>query len=210
MTSHWPRGRILIQFLTLFTALLLAAIVIYVDTIMLGNTMGETSLVQILQAFLILGSAALFGAGASLSIDQRGYLILVSTLFLCMFVREQDGLLDNIVHGFWRVPVLIIATVGLIGVMRNRNTVRVPFLQHAQDSSFWILAVGFLQLVVFSRLFGTGHLWHNIPGQGDLGPTRMIVQEGVELVSYALIFLGSLLSHKFQFAKRSNPTKALD
>ncbi len=182
---------------------MLTIVVIYADVLVFGNTMDERSLVQNSQALLILGSAAFFGLSASISSDQRGYLTLVSTLFLCMFVRENDGLLDNIEHGFWRIPVIVIAGVGMVIVIINRKTLRNPLVQHAQDSSFWILAVGFLQLVVFSRLFGSGQLWHQIPGQGDLGALKSIVQEGAELMSYALIFAGSFFAYKYQFANQS-------
>lgn len=203
MTPNWPMRRPILQFLTLFLLIVLIIAVIYADLLVFGNTMDERSMVQNSQALLILGSAAFFAVAANKSRDQRGYLTLVSTLFLCMFVRENDGLLDNIEHGFWRIPVIIIASVGMIIVIRNRKTLWTPFVQHAQDSSLWILAVGFLQLVVFSRLFGSGQLWHHIPGQGDLGPTKSIVQEGTELMSYALIFAGSFLSYMYQFAGQS-------
>lgn len=208
MSSNSPMRRTIFQFLTLFGSLLLTVAVIYADVLVLGSTMGERSLVEVLQALMILGSAAFFAAGASNSSDQRGYLILVSTLFLCMFVRENDGLLDNVEHGFWRIPVLIIAVVGMFAVVNKKKTIRSPFIRHAQDASFWILAVGFLQLIVFSRLFGSGSLWHNIPGHADLGPTKTIIQESIELMSYSLILLGSFFSYRYSFgAHQTSVTK---
>jgi hypothetical protein len=194
-------GRGAKQAFTLLAAFLLSVAIIYFDVLAMGGAMGENSPVQLSQAILVLGSAAFFALGARTNSDQRGYLLLVATLFLCMFVRENDGLLDGIVHGFWLVPVLMIAVAGGGAVIYNRATLRGPAHQHAQDGSFWILAVGFLQLVVFSRLFGSGLLWDQVPGQHDLEAAKTIVQESTELVSYSLIFLGSYLSHKYRYGK---------
>ena len=170
--------------------------------------MGEGSLVEWCQALLILGSAIFFGLGARNHASLRGYLILVSALFLCMFVRENDGVLDGIVHGFWRVPVLIIAVVAGFLVFKNRKTIRPALIHHVQDSSFWILTVGFFQLIIFSRLFGSGKLWKNIPNQADLAVAKSIIQESTELVSYSLIFLGAYLSHKYVFGKQQQSLDA--
>lgn len=199
MTSSQSNGRSALQGVTLFVAMLATVAIIYIDLLVLGNTLREESLVQISQALLILGSGVFFALGARDNPEQRGYLLLVATLYLCMFVRENDGPLDVIVHGFWRVPVLIIAVVGGYAVYKNRQTLRAPFSHHAKDSSFWIMIVGFLQLIVFSRLFGSGNLWDNIPNQLDLSGAKDIIQEGIELMSYSLIFHGSYFSHKYRF-----------
>jgi hypothetical protein len=205
MTSSWFNGRTALQVLSLFASMLFSAVIIYFDVLTLGNTMGESSLVEISQAIAILCSGLFFALGARNNIDQRGYLLIVATLFLCLFVRENDALLDTIVHGFWRVPALIVLGVGTFAVFRNKNTIRAPLSQHTKDSSFWLLIVGFLQLIVFSRLFGSGQLWEHVPGQVDFVVIKRMVQEGLELVSYALIFVGSYLSYKYQFGASQNP-----
>ncbi len=202
MFSDRPYARMVLQFSGIFAAFVITLVIIYVDILALGSVMGEGSLVEISQALLILGSAVFFALGARHHADLRGYLLLVSTLFICMFIRENDGLLDPIDHGFWKVPVLIIAILGGFAVFKHRSTLRSGLKQHAQDSSFWILTVGLLQLIVFSRLFGSGKLWKNIPNQADLALAKTIIQEGTELVSYSLVFLGACLSYRYLFGKR--------
>lgn len=204
MFANQPFARIALQAFGIFVAFVITIAVIYVDILVMGNAMVEGSLVEWKQALLIFGSAIFFALGARHHKDQRGYLILVTTLFLCMFVRENDGVLDGIVHGFWRVPVLIIAVVGGFFVFKYRKNIRPALGQHAQDSSFWIMTVGFLQLVVFSRLFGSGKLWKNIPNQADLAVAKSIVQESTELAGYSLIFLGAYLSHKYLFGTKQS------
>lgn len=183
---------------------LMTIAVIYADVLVLENVLGEGSLVEWCQALLILGSAVFFAIGARRHQDLRGYLILVSALFLCMYVRENDGVLDHIVHGFWRAPVLAIVIVAALLGFQNRKTIRPALAQHMQDSSFWILTVGFFQHIIFSRLFGSGKLWKSIPGQADLTAAKSIVQEGTELVSYALIFFGAYLSYRYLFGARQS------
>ena len=199
MASYRSIRRSALQLLGLFTSFLIAIALIYADVLVFGSIMGEWSLVQISQALMILGSAVFFALGARDTADQRGYLLLVATLFLSMFIRENDGPLDNIAHGFWLAPAALIGVVGAGAVYVNRRTLRLPFLQHAQDSSFWIIAVGFFQLIVFSRLFGSGLLWDHIPSQTNLDAVKSIIQEGIELVSYLLICFGSYLSYKHLF-----------
>ncbi|MDJ0859985.1 MAG: hypothetical protein QNI90_07470 [Dinoroseobacter sp.] len=199
-------GRSALQAATLLASILCTVAIIYADVLVLGSTMAEGSLVQVSQAVLILGSAAFFALGARNHVDERGYLLLVSTVFLCMFVRENDGLLDGIAHGFWRVPVTVIGVAGVFAVLSNKKTLRSPLERHAQDSSFWILAIGFLQLIVFSRLFGSGHLWDHIPNQADLGPVKAIIQESTELLGYSLIFLGSYLAYRYLYRKEQKLT----
>ena len=204
MIPSWTLDRNAFQILALFVSMIITVGIIYVDVLLLKTTMGEHSLVQIAQALMILGSAIFFFVGARNHADHRGYLLLVSTLFLCMFIRENDGFLDNIVHGFWLVLVLLVGAVGAFAILKNAKTLRGPLRRHAQDGTFWILAVGFFQLIVFSRLFGSGLLWNHILSSEALGTAKTIVQESTELVSYSFIFLGAYLSHKYLFSKNQN------
>jgi hypothetical protein len=66
------------------------------------------------------------------------------------------------------------------------------------------MLIGLLQLVIFSRLFGTGSLWEPVMGDSYQPGVKSIVQEGVELMSYALVLYGSALSCKSVF--KSRPT----
>lgn len=186
--------------LGLFAVILLASAILYVEVLFLGGEMSEGSLVQIAQAFMILLSAVFFALGVRRFPDKRGYLVAVSTLFFCMFIRENDGLLDQIRHGFWAVPAFLAAAVGGVAVWTYRTTLTGPLFSHAASGSFWIVMVGFLQLLVFSRLFGSHLLWNHVLTEDAAGIAKTIVQEGTELVSYSLIVLGSLLSLRAHFA----------
>lgn len=198
-------GRNTYQLLLLFAAILLTIAAIYTDVRVWENGMKETSLVETSQSALIFLSALFFALGARQYPEKRGYLALVATLFFCMFVRENDAFLDVIKHGFWRVPVLLTLCIGAVFVIPNRRTIGASARHHAQDSAFWFIAIGFFQLLVFSRLFGSRQLWGHALEQ-DAGLVKTTVQESTELMCYALIFLGSYLSHKYRYGDHQAST----
>ena len=58
--------------------------------------------------------------------------------------------------------------------------------------------IGLLIIIVFSRAFGTGSLWHDIMGDDYDTLYKNIIQEGLELFGYGLVLYGSML---FYFRK---------
>ncbi len=199
MNAAQSKSRSIRNILALICAFLVPVAIIYADVILLNSTMGESSLVQIAQVLMILAGALFFVAGARAQPAQRGYLVVFATLFLCMFIRENDGLLDHIAHGFWVVPASVTAFAGGLILRRSRDTVTGPFIAHAETGPFWILMTGFFQLMVFSRLFGSGHLWDFAEASAGSDVVKSLVQEGTELASYTLILLGSYLSLRSRF-----------
>lgn len=193
------RAQTLSSVLALIASVLLVCVVIYVEVRMLGGTMSEGGLVESVQALLIALSSLTFFVGAYRHPDQRSYLILVASVFLCMFVRENDRVLDQIAHGIWIVPTLLIMAAAGISAAKDRTTLLNPLRIHSQRGSFWVLAVGFVQLIVFSRLFGSGLLWDHSAMQAGSDVAKRIVQEGTELSSYALIFTGAFMSFETRF-----------
>ncbi|MEM9425322.1 MAG: hypothetical protein AAGA06_01345 [Pseudomonadota bacterium] len=193
------RAQALSFVLALIASVLFVCAVIYLEVRMLGGTMSEGGLVESVQALLIALCSLTFFLGAHRHPDQRGYLILVAALFLCMFVRENDRVLDQIAHGFWSVPTLLIIAATVVAVAKDRATLLNPLYIHSQRGSFWVLAVGFVQLIVFSRLFGSGLLWDHSAMQAGSDVAKRIVQEGTELSSYALILTGAFMSFETRF-----------
>jgi len=184
-----------------FLAILLIAanVSIFVDATILHNNLSERSISQFLQSIFILLSSAIFALGAVRYPFKRGYLTLVATLFGCMFIRENDAVFDLIRHGFWVVPVICVLIAGGWYIARNRSTVMDPFLCHLEGRHSTLVYTGFLIVVVFSRLFGTGSLWDAVMGNDYNTSYKSIIQEGVELLGYVLIFHGSCMSFLGRF-----------
>ncbi|QBY01776.1 hypothetical protein E2K80_14455 [Rhodophyticola sp. CCM32] len=185
---------ILIEFLVLLVLLIAVVLAINIDVVILENNLSEVSVTEILQSVFILVSAMIFAWRAWRHIRSRGYFIAVATLFACMFVRENDALLDHIRHGFWIVPVGMIACFGIISVCRYRDSLAGPLARHFQERHTTFIFIGLLLLLVFSRLFGTGSLWQAVMGAGYDPSVKTVVQEGLELLGYALITYGTVLS----------------
>ncbi|WP_206188323.1 hypothetical protein [Parasedimentitalea denitrificans] len=192
------------EFVLLFALLILANVTIFVDATVLHNNLSEKSFSQFLQSYFILMSSAIFALGAAWFPFKRGYLALVAILFACMFIRENDAVFDLVWHGFWIVPALSILLVGGWYIARNRHTLLEPILSQSNGRYSALICAGFLIIVVFSRLFGTGSFWEAVMGSNYNPDFKSIIQEGIELLGYVLIFHGSCMTFLGWFADHTN------
>ncbi|WIY27079.1 hypothetical protein [Parasedimentitalea psychrophila] len=201
--SHSENGRrllfVLVELFFLFILLIAANISIFVDATILHNNLSEISISQFLQSSFILLSSVIFALGAVRYPFKRAYLVLVATLFGCMFIRENDAVFDLIRHGFWVVPTFCALIASGWYTARNLDTLMDPFLCHLEGRHSTHVYTGFLIVVVFSRLFGTGSFWDAVMGNNYSPDYKSIIQEGVELLGYVLIFHGSCMSFLSRF-----------
>lgn len=166
-------------------------LIIQIDIRFLGNTLTENSMTEFSQSLLLFFSARVFAMRAWWDIGSRGYLIVGTTLFVCMFVRENDGFLDHIRHGFWIVPASVVAMVGGLSALHWKDSIAKPFLRHFERRETTFIFIGLLVVLVFSRLFGTTSLWQPLMGEAYNASFKTVVQEGLELLGYALIAYGA-------------------
>lgn len=195
---------ILVEFLT-FSILLVGIIfVIKIDVAIFENNLSEVSMTEALQSTLLLVSVIASALRAKLQIRSRGYFVAVATLFTCMFVRENDALLDLVYQGFWVVPAAVSAGFGSLCVYRYRDSIAEPFVRHFEERQTTFVFIGLLLLLVFSRLFGTGSLWQSVMQHGYNPSVKTVVQEGLELLSYLLIAYGTALPVAFRGIASNN------
>lgn len=194
-----------IEFLALTGLLVSVVLAVMIDVKVLKNSASESSLTEMLHALLALGSALIYIRRAIREDEARGYLIGLATLFTCMFIRENDAHLDQVYHGFWVVPVGVALLSGAVVMSWNKATFAEPLARQFAERYSTFVFMGLLIVLVFSRLFGTGALWQAAMG-AEYNPTfKTVVQEGLELLGYALIFFGSVLSLKYSRFKRRHP-----
>lgn len=184
---------IMIELVALMVLLTAVVAVVFIDIHFLQNGLSEMSLTELLQSTLIFASAGMFAGLAYRDANSRGCFIAVTTLFACMFIRENDAILDHIRHGFWVVPAGIVAICGATWSYFNKTSLLNPFLRYFTDRQVTFIYIGFLLLMVFSRLFGTGSLWQSIMGAEYNASVKTVVQEGLELLGYAFIAYGSFM-----------------
>tara|TARA_R110002049_G_C9168976_1_gene561696 strand:+ start:2912 stop:3577 length:666 start_codon:yes stop_codon:yes gene_type:complete len=194
-----------IEFLALTGLLVGVVLAVMIDLKLLKNGVSEASLTEVLQALLVLVSALIFIWRAIHEVGARGYLIGLATLFTCMFIRENDAHLDQIYHGFWVVLGAMAALCGAVIMRRYKTTFAAPLARQFAERHSTFMVMGLLMLLVFSRLFGTGALWQAVMGADYNATFKTVVQEGLELLGYALIVFGSVLSLKCCRFERRHP-----
>ena len=181
--------------LTVLTAIsFVAPLAAYLDVEVLHDGLTEISVTEISQSILLLLSTLLFCLEAKRRPYARGFLVLVAGFFACMFIREQDYFLDLILREGWlflAVPTAVVS-VGLAVVWRK--SVLTPMAAFTRTRSCVFIVAGLVIVIVFSRIFGSGHiLWAGIMGSDYKGLYKTVIQEGLELFGYGFIFFGSLL-----------------
>ena len=184
-----------VEFFILLILAILPAISVYTDIVILGNDIGEISVTEIAQETLLLLSAIIFWYGAWKKPTSRGFLVLVAGFLTSMFIREMDGFFDEIWHGFWFWPALIMAMVS-IGYARfaAKNTNLKPLIDFINTKPYFLILIGLIILLMLSRTFGSGNLlWHDLLPEGNSSLVKTVVQEGLELLGYAFIFYGALV-----------------
>ena len=180
-----------------FTEFILAALIaagvvgcIYFDVTINQNIL-EDSFVEFGQEALLLGTTALFAMQAIAK--RQGGLWLVAGFFGCMFIRELDAYFDMIVHGAWKYFALMVVAFVFFKAWRlgKENTIA-SLAAFMKTRSFVFIFIGLLIVLVYSRLFGMGELWHSIMTDNFNRTVKNIVEEGSELWGYALVFWGAI------------------
>lgn len=178
----------------LFIALIAAAFgLIYLDITVADTQLLEVSFTEVGQELMLATCAALFWASRG-AVEQKSFNALAGGLFACMFIRELDGLFDPISHSAWLWPALATAAICLFkgfGTPRRRANSISALARFSQSSSFSMIVAGF-GVLVFSRIFGMGTLWHQILQDGYQRLAKTMVEEGLELVAYCIFLTGSL------------------
>lgn len=169
----------------------LPVVLFHLDTLWLGNQIGEWSLVEVV-AELFLASAILgFVRLARVSPEDRGFAVLAAAFLGCMLVRELDAMLDLVFDGLWQVLVTVIAVSALTWAWRNRADAIASTRRFVLTRQASTLAVGMAVVLVFSRLFGMGDIWGQFI---DLDAARVVknaIEECTELLGYSLVLVGS-------------------
>jgi hypothetical protein len=184
---------LLFEFLALAILMLLIPFFISIDITVLENQLSEISITEFMQEIFIFIVALIFYRASKKHLESKGLFILMAGLFSMMFIREGDYYLDVIYHGFWKLPVAIVLITTVYFAYQNRHTIMQPMLTHMESKPFTYIFIGFMIIVIFSRVFGTGNLWREIMGENYLHLYKTIIQEGLELFGYSLLFYGSVL-----------------
>lgn len=163
------------------------AMLIWCDTAILGLDCQETGVVEISQSICLLTIIVLISILAIRCCDMRGGLILATGFFATMLIREQDGILDHIVHGSWLYPALIVTAIAVLLAWRNHTSILPAFLHMRNNHHFPALSLGLFLLLGFSRVFGNKSIWKTVCDLENFRAAKHVAEEGTELMAYAIL-----------------------
>lgn len=188
-----------LEILVMILVAVAVPVLVYVDMVILSNEVREWSLTEATQLLLLGASTAFFASGAVRLPHLATYLCVMAFFTLLMFIREIDGLLDSIAHGFWVYPALVCIAAGATVCWRSIGAVTTGFLRHFLTRYGLLVFVGLFVLVFFSRAFGSGFLWRPILADSYVHHIKSAIQEGLELLGYAIFTFGTIGSWKNGF-----------
>lgn len=157
----------------------------------------ELGIVELSQSLILASIVVIMCVSAVKHRDLRGGFVLSAGLFLDMFIREQDQVLEMwLPHGVWIYPVILMTVLACGFAAKRPETVR-NFLVYVRESRrFQLLAVGFLIVIGFARVFGMKPIWQTIAGMDDFRVAKHVAEEGAELLGYTIILYWAILFHR--------------
>ena len=190
-------GKIMFNYLLKRLALFLCAAVliaittgfIFLDILVFDNGISETSVTELGQETIVAMICLFFFVKAYQDSEQRGAFTLIMGFFLCILIRELDGVFDQIAHGSWVWFALTVTFISIaIAIREGKKTLKglIHFITHP---SHGMLVAGLLCILLFSRLFGMGILWSKLLGEDYNRTVKNMVEEGSELFGYTLCLI---------------------
>lgn len=122
--------------------------------------------------------------------------ILIIGFFCVIFIRECDGVLDEIRHGFWIVPALAVTALACFFGFRKPQKCLQEGLEMLASPLVLVIA-GLVLLLVWSRLFGMNAFWKCLMEDSYMRTVKVAAEEGSELLAYGLIFTGAALTRRW-------------
>lgn len=168
----------------------LMVVLAYIDISAAGR-IKDASYTENLQETLLLISSAIFIYLAKKK-KARG-LLLVAGFFACMWIREWDGVFDDIFHGAWKY-IAIPTAIGFTYFALREGLQKVwdDLAGFMKSKSYDIVVSGLIVVLVVSRLLGNRTIWMLMSGPDFKYVFKTFIEEGVELLGYMVIFAGAV------------------
>lgn len=172
-------------FLTLLMGL------IFIDVYWLHNFVYEISLTEITQELMLAAITLSFFISAYRRLVYRHARVLIGGFFLCMLIREMDFVFDMLWHGAWVWFALAVTLFCVLYSLKDLPATLRGMAHFFSHPSYGMMWSGLLCILVFSRLFGMHLLWQGLMLDGYNRVVKNMVEEGCELLGYALCLLAT-------------------
>lgn len=166
----------------------------------------EQGTVELLQAFLLAGSAAIVLGAASHAGDYRPVCRILGLGLIAAFVGEIEDFVSGILKlkfpEAWVIGILVL--VALITCIRHRRVVVQFAANLGNHAGSGFIGSALLILYVFNRVIGSAPFWKATLG-GAFAPSIPRICKGyLELLACYLIFIG-ILGLSITLARRPEP-----
>lgn len=162
--------------------------------------------VELLQAFLLAGSAAVILGTAPYAGAYRPVCRIMALGLIAAFVGEIEDFVSEILR--WKFPeawvIGGILLVALISALKHRRIIGhfVAVLGHHAGSG--LIAAALLIIYIFNRVIGGPAFWKASLGEAFTPDAPKICKSYLELLACYLIFIGAL-GLSLTLARRRNP-----
>lgn len=182
--------------LTIVAISILVNLSIRVDYVLLGSTLGETSVTETLQLIMLAVASWSFFRVSRQESHLSHAAILISGFFAVLMIREMDYWFDMIHHGSWVFPALAITALACAKAYRGGKGIVNEMAIILQSPYMKLLIGSVILLLVFSRLYGMGSFWQHVMGEHYVRDVKNISEEGIELLCYSLIALSAVRTRR--------------
>lgn len=172
-------------------ALLMLGVTETMKRVELEVLLGEQGVIELTQLGLL--AAIYWNLRAAATMDGSGSLfVLLSRLLIIAIIRELDGMLDLVWHGFWKVPALLVAAVAIRGASLHWEQIRQGMVPFLRSSSAGISLTASAVVLVQSRMLGRQSVWRDVLDADYVRIVPRLVEETSELAGYALMAWGAI------------------
>ncbi|SHO59020.1 hypothetical protein [Vibrio quintilis] len=124
--------------------------------------------------------------------ELRHSAILIAGFFTVLFIRELDFLFDEISHGFWVYPALLVTIAAVLYAVSGRQQAWFSLGSICSAPNMRLLIASLMILLVFSRLMGEASFWKLVMQDGYVRVVKNAIEEGIELLCYAMIAISAV------------------
>ncbi len=179
---------VVLEFLLFACIASIPFLALYIDLFYLENMVEEESVVEYTQSFCLIMMIIFFFRIAIKIKEKRSGFILITGFLLCMFIREQDNLFDNLFfHGSWFYFALPTAVICILYALRNYNSLIPGLKSFITSKEYSVFLLGLVIILITSRLLGMGRIWEYVLGLGYVRTAKHIIEECSELFGYCFM-----------------------
>jgi hypothetical protein len=148
---------------------------------------GENSWTEILQEAFLFISGVVFLITGRFDLKMRPIANLTAVFFFMCFIREFNNQIPY--WSYLEIPLIVL--FGIL-VFLDRSKLESAILRLVENRAISWLVTGFLVTFVFSRLFGKTVFWEHILENNYNRWAKNAAEEGIELLGYTLLLIGSI------------------